>query len=184
MDDILRGIKQLVIQTKLKEINALHPILKFTLEVEAEGKIHFLDLYINDVTDKLCSTSFCKPSENGPIMKYHALAPECYKKSVVEGLVLRVYRASSSWENVHVGMEKVKMMLQRNQHRQELYHPIISNTIEKLASPKRNQKGQEKDTTSQKSNVVKQNVFIEYRGIATNRFIKKIGSSEHHLNRL
>ena len=114
-------------------------------------------------------------------MKYHALAPECYKKFVVEGLVLRVYIASSSWEKVHVGMEKVKMMLQRNQHRQELYHPIISNTIEKLASPKRNQKGQEKDTTSQKSNVVKQNVFIEYRGIATNRFIKKIGSSEHHL---
>ena len=58
MDDILRGIKQQVIQTKLKEINALHPILKFTLEVEAEGKIHFLDLYINDVTDKLCPPRF------------------------------------------------------------------------------------------------------------------------------
>ena len=80
-----------------------------------------------------------------------------------------------------MSMEKVKMMLQRNQHRQELYHPIISNTIENLVSPKRNLKDQEKDTTSQKSNAVKQNVFIEYRGIAPDCVIKKLSFSEHHL---
>ena len=34
-------------------------------------------------------------------------------------------------------------------------------------SPKVNQKYNEEDATSQKRNVVKQNVFIEYRGIAT-----------------
>ena len=56
MDDNLRTIKQQFIETKLKEINALHSNLKFTLEVEAEGKIPFLDLCINDVNDKLSST--------------------------------------------------------------------------------------------------------------------------------
>ena len=39
MDDILRTIKQQFIETKLKEINALHSNLKFTLKVEAQGKI-------------------------------------------------------------------------------------------------------------------------------------------------
>ena len=51
MDNTLRTIKQQFIQAKLKEINALHPNLKFTLEVEPEGKLPFLDLCINHVND-------------------------------------------------------------------------------------------------------------------------------------
>ena len=116
MDDILGIIKQQFIQTKVKEINALHVNLKFTIEVEAEGKIPFLDLRINNVNNKLSSTWFCKPTSTGLIMKYHALAPKCYKRSVVKGFVHKVYRACSSWENFHDSMEKVKMILQRNQY--------------------------------------------------------------------
>ena len=41
-------------------------------------------------------------------------------------------------------------------------------------SPKENQKDQIKDVTSQKSNTVKQNAFIEYRGSVTDHFIKKL----------
>ena len=159
---------------KFKEINALYPNLKLTLKVEAEGKTPFLDLCINNVNDKLSSTWLCKPTDTGLIMNYQALAPRCYKRSVVEGFAHRVYRACSSWENFHDSMEKVKMILQRNQYPQNFYDPIIDDTLEKLVSPKVNQKYQEEDATSQKSNVVKQNVSIEYRGIATDWFIKKL----------
>ena len=107
-------------------------------------------------------------------MNHHALAPKCYKRSVVEGFVHRVYRACSSWENVHDSVEKIKMILERNQYQQDFYDPIISKTIEKLVSPEVNQKDQEVDFKIQKSNIVKQNVFTEYRGIATDHFKKKI----------
>ena len=56
MEDIVRTIKQQFNQTKLKEINTLHPNLKFTLEVEAEVKNSVLDLCIINVNDKLSST--------------------------------------------------------------------------------------------------------------------------------
>ena len=56
MEDIVRTIKQQFNQTKLKEISTLHPNLKFTLEVEAEGKNSVLDLCIINVNDKLSST--------------------------------------------------------------------------------------------------------------------------------
>ena len=49
-------------------------------------------------------------------MNYHALAPKCYKRSAMEGFVHRVYRACSSWNNFHDSVEKVKMILQRNQY--------------------------------------------------------------------
>ena len=54
MDNNLRTTEHQFIETKLKEINALHS--KFTLEVEAEGEIPFLDLCIKHVNDKLSST--------------------------------------------------------------------------------------------------------------------------------
>ena len=98
-------------------------------------------------------------------MNYYALGPKCYKRSVVEGFVHRVYRAYSSWENFHDTVEKVKMILQQNQYPQDFYDPIISNTIVKLLSSKVNQKDWEVDAT-------RQNVFIEYRGIATNHYKK------------
>ena len=107
-------------------------------------------------------------------MNFHALAPKRYKRSVVEGFVHRVHRACSSWENFHDSMEKVKMTPQRNQYLPNFYDPIISNTIEKLLSPKENQKDQIKDVTSQNSNTVQQNAFIEYRGSVTDHFIKKL----------
>ena len=109
MDNILRTIKQQFIQAKLKEINALHPNLKFTLEVEAAGKL----FCINHVNDKLSSIWYCKHTDTGLIMNFHALAPKRYKRSVVEGFVHRVHRACSSWENFHESIEKVKMTLQR-----------------------------------------------------------------------
>ena len=77
----------LFIQVKLKEINALHPNLKFTFEIEAEGKLPCLDLCINSVNDKLNSIWYCKPTDTGLIMNFHALAPKRYKRSVVEGFV-------------------------------------------------------------------------------------------------
>ena len=44
MDDILRTIKESLIENKLSEINSLHPNLKFTLEVEQNGKLPILDI--------------------------------------------------------------------------------------------------------------------------------------------
>ena len=150
--------------------------MKFTLEVEAEGKIPFLDLCINQTNNKLSSTWYCKPTDTGLIMNYHASAPNFYKNSVLKCFVHWVYRACSSWENFHDSMDKVKIILQQNQYPQNFYAPIISNTIEKVVSPKVNQKYQKEDATSQKNNVMKQNVFIEYRGIASERFIKRLKS--------
>ena len=46
MDDILRDIKKNQIDSKLDEINNLHPSLKFTVEPEKNSSIPFLDIEI------------------------------------------------------------------------------------------------------------------------------------------
>ena len=95
MHDILRSIKIDLINEKLDMVNRSHPNLKFTVEVETEGKLPFLDTCILHIDNKLHSTWYCKPTDTGLIMNYHALAPKSYKRSVVQGLVYRIYRACS-----------------------------------------------------------------------------------------
>ena len=79
MDDIIREIKVQEIHAKLEAINRLHPMLKFTMEKEEDGKIPFLDMEIIHKDNHLSSTWYVKQTDTGLIMNYHALAPRRYK---------------------------------------------------------------------------------------------------------
>ena len=91
MDDIIREIKVHKIQEKLSEINQLHPQLKFTIEIEENGKLAFLGMEIIHVSNRLSSIWYVKPTDTGLIMNYHALAPKRYKRSV-QSFVHRIHR--------------------------------------------------------------------------------------------
>ena len=81
MDDILRT----TIENKLSEINSLHPNLKFTLEVEKNGKLLFLDICIEHHESTLSSTWYCKPTDTGLILNFHAMTTKRYKRSLIQG---------------------------------------------------------------------------------------------------
>ena len=83
MDDILRTIKENLIENKLSEINSSHPNLKFTLEVEKTGELPFLDICIEHHQSMLSSTWYCKPTDTELILNFHAMAPKRYKRSVI-----------------------------------------------------------------------------------------------------
>ena len=116
MDDIIQEIKIQDIQAKLSQINQLHPNLKFTIEIEENGRLPFLDMEICHVGNSLSSTWYLKPTDTGLIMNFHALAPRRYKKSVVQSFVHRIYRCCSSRENVLFSLERAKGILDKNQY--------------------------------------------------------------------
>ena len=56
MDDIIRSIVEAKIEAKLQEINFIHPYLKFTIEVEKDRELTFLDMKLyKKIVDKLQS---------------------------------------------------------------------------------------------------------------------------------
>ena len=132
MDDILREIKTDHIDEKLKEINEMHPSLKFTVERENNSAIPFLDMKIERKNGKLSSKWYSKPTDTGLTMNYHALAPIKYKRSVVSGFVHRIYRSCSNWHNFHESLEKAKSVLENNQYPKSFYEPIIKRTLDKI----------------------------------------------------
>ena len=80
MDDILCSINRDKIDEHLVLINNLHPSLTFTHEVEKEGKLPFLDMYICNNNGILSSCWYRKPTDTGVTLNFHALAPLKYKK--------------------------------------------------------------------------------------------------------
>ena len=115
------------------------------------------------------SSWYCKPTDTGLVMNYHALAPRRYKRGVVSGFVHRIHRACSTWQNFHQSLSKAKEILEKNQYPSTFYEPIIRDTIEKIMTKI------ERPKEDDQQNVHR--VKIQYRGFATEQFVKKLKES-------
>ena len=176
MDDIIREIKVHKIQEKLSEINQLHPQLKFTMEIEENGKLAFLDMEIIHVGNRLSSIWYVKPTDTGLIMNYHALAPKRYKRSVVQSFVHRIHRCCSSWEGVTLSLQKAKEILEKNQYPSEFYEPIIGETMNKIQAAQNQQIETATTTTPQQPQpeCSKHLLLVQYRGAVSDKFIRSL----------
>ena len=169
MDEILREIKSSQIDTKLEQFNNYHPKLHFTIEREKDNKIPFLDMKITRLEGRLSSTWYSKDSDTGLTMNFHALAPTKYKRSVVSGMVHRIYSACSTWRNVHESLKKAKEVLENNQYPSHFYDPIIEKTLNRIRAPEEKENENEDEDTPEKKLV-----FVQYRGKVTDDFERSL----------
>jgi hypothetical protein len=171
VDDTLLDIEDSEIDNRLAKINDLHPKLEFTLERPVDNTIPFLDMKIRQLEDgKIETMWYRKPTDTGMTLNFHAVAPFKYKRNVIQGLTHRIYNASSTWSNFHIGLEDGIRILNENQYPEELSRRIMKTTLDKLytgdcgAKPIRNE-------TEER---VKKWMFLPYRGQATDAYIKKL----------
>ena len=180
MDDIKRSIQENKIENKLEQINKIHKNLKFTMEVEQDGVIAFLDMLLKRIGLFLSSTWYCKPTDTGLVMNFHAMSPKRYKRSVVSGFVHRIYRACSTWEEFHVSIEKAKAVLEKNQYPPQFYAPILNETLAKIYDPPANEAVETVGDVNQEGGnetvPEKQVIALQYRGAETDKFVAKLKS--------
>lgn len=105
------------------------------MEREKDGFLPHLDMKIKNDYGKLSSTWYTKPTDTGLVMNFHSLAPKKYKRSVVSGMVHRIYRSCSNWKNIHDSLNRAKQILSQNQYPKEFYEPIIHETLTKIIVP-------------------------------------------------
>ena len=163
---------------QLRDINHLHPNLKFTLERENQQQLPVLDMKIlhNHQTGSLSSTWYNKPTDMGLIMNYHALAPKRYKRSVVAGFVYRIYRACSSWENFHSSLVRAKIILEMNQYPPTFYDPIIRKALADIRECNSDQHSSSK--TLKPMAVQRKPLIIQYRGKCTEEYARALHKIE------
>ena len=88
------------------------------MKIEEDGKLPFLDVCILHQGNSLESTWYCKPTDTSLIMNFHSLSPKRYQRSVVTGLVYRIYRARSNWHYFHESLGREREILAKNQYHQ------------------------------------------------------------------
>ena len=192
MDDIVCISKINEVDSKLAEINNIHPSLSFTVEREKEGQLTFLDMTLYNNNGQLSSGWYRKPTDTGLTLNFHSLAPLRYKKSVVIGFVHRIYRSCSTWQLFHQGLEEAKQILVNNQYPLDFIENIFNLTLNKILTVQQNNEN-ENDAESEESNTINEssldhdtymcmqilekdkfNFFVNYRGKVTEKFAQSL----------
>ena len=112
---------------------------------------------------KLTSTWYTKATDAGLTMNYHALAPLRYKRSVVSGLIYRIFYACSNWKNFDESLGKAKRILDNNQYPSAFYKRIIEKTLSRIIENKAKNDDEEEDQE-------KKMFFVQYQGRVTDKF--------------
>ena len=138
-------------------------LAKYSFQALKEGQLPFLDMKVICNNCRLSSTLYCKPTDTGLIINFHALVPLKYKRSVVTGFVHRIFRACCTWEYFHASLERAKQVLRDNQYPTNFYEPLIHSMIEKFHLPQRSDETEEEEVEE----VPKHLLFLQYRGKVT-----------------
>jgi len=89
VDDILLLTPECKVNTILNTFNSIHNRLQFTLELEKNRSINFLDLSLIVKNDELYIDWYRKETSSGRYLSYHSGHPLCHKVGTIYGLVDR-----------------------------------------------------------------------------------------------
>ena len=97
VDDIFSIIRKVDAAALLRHLNQQHTSISFTMEIESEGKLPFLDVRVHRNEEGYLRTSiYRKPTHTGSYLNFDSNHPASAKRSVVSSLLKRL-------ENITLG---------------------------------------------------------------------------------
>ena len=112
----------------LQVLNGAHPSLSFTMEFEHEGSIPFLGTLITRCGNTLKTEVYRKPTDTGLLLHFQSHVDNRYKKGLVNTMVDRAHRLSSTEEAFTKECDKLRTMFSK------LRYPnaLVDSTINKF----------------------------------------------------
>ena len=89
VDDIFAILKRSVVQALLQHLNNQHPAASFTVEVESNNKLPFMDVTVWRAANQLETSVYRKHTHTGRYLSYASNHPDTAKRSVVRALMGR-----------------------------------------------------------------------------------------------
>ena len=123
------------IELFLNYLNNKHSRIKFTCEVEERSFLNFLDLKITKNDDTFNTEVYRKPTTTGLGLKFNSAVSETYKFALINCLIDRAYKLSSSIDSFFSEVEKLKSFFCQNNYPLKAVENTIKLKIDKLLSP-------------------------------------------------
>ncbi|CAG5093129.1 Protein of unknown function [Cotesia congregata] len=114
VDDLFTALPTDQVDSTLQKFNSIDKNIQFTVEMENEGCLPYLDVLIyRSVDGELVTSWYNKPCSSGRILNFMSNHPLCQKLGVGLGFLNRAIRVSHQ-SKVEVSVNKVKELLLRN----------------------------------------------------------------------
>jgi len=94
-------------------INRLHPNISFTIEIEQDSKLSFLDVHINR-TNTFHTSVFRKPSFTPQGTNFYSFTSLRFKLNAILTLIHRAYKISSNYLSLHLEFSFILTFLNQN----------------------------------------------------------------------
>lgn len=119
----------------LNYLNSQHNNIEFTYETEEDNKLNFLDVMIEKTATNFCTSIYRKPTYTGLTTKFNSNIPIQYKKNLICTLVTRAFNICSSFQNIHLELDKLRHTLKANGFPLNFTDTYIGKQLEKLMNP-------------------------------------------------
>jgi hypothetical protein len=108
-------------------LNEQHKNIKFTVEVENNGSIPFLDTRVKRRHDlKLSTTLYHKKTFTGTYLNWNSLTERRYKLGLIYCLLDRIWKICSDQQDRDFEISKLKVILAKNDYPQKVIESEIS----------------------------------------------------------
>ena len=102
------------IEKFLDHINSYHPNIKFTVELEMDNTLPFLDVSVTHDQNSFSTSLYRKKTFTGLYTDFGTLSPNKYKVNLIRVLVYRAFHICSTYANFHEEVVRIKGILKEN----------------------------------------------------------------------
>ena len=127
VDDTFTILKEDQIENIKMVLNAYHPKINFTHEVEADNILPFLDVKVLKNADNTFSSSvYRKQTDTNVYVHWKAHAPKIWKIGTLKGLFRRAFLVSSTDESLKIEIDYLKQVFTKIN---EYPKTVVENTL-------------------------------------------------------
>ena len=119
----------------LEYLNKKHPNIKFTIEIESNKTLPFLDTSISWVNNNLTSKTYRKPTFTGLGLNFLSCTLLLYKINTIKALIFRENHINSNFILFHKEIEFLLNYFKTNNFPTNLVYTQVKKFLEKLYNP-------------------------------------------------
>ena len=150
VDDTLATMPNIQAATAfLATLNECHPAIQFTMEIAENNKLPFLGMMIEKSGCYLTTSVYRKPTDTGLLLHYQSHVDQRYKRSLLNTMLNRAYRLSSTEESFTRECQHLKQMFTKLKYPVKLVNSAIARHTS-LTIQSRHKIPTETDTTTPK----------------------------------
>ncbi|KAI4476044.1 hypothetical protein M0804_013913 [Polistes exclamans] len=126
VDDVITAIPKDRMDQTLKTFNSVNNRIQFTMEVENNGTLPFLDMnIIRNEDGSIVTNWYVKPTSSGRCINYNSNHPMSQKIGIIKGLLFRALTLSN--KKFHIENKKrIELILKNNNYPTSLIHMVFN----------------------------------------------------------